>query len=371
MTIINKLILSLNSLPRFGRKKITTFFNDNIKINELSSNIEDKKIVEELYPKILKQVPDLTKEQFNKNYLNAEMQFNKMIDKKVRITNIFEHRFKFGNWDGDYYPEGIDDDEEWKGKIFIKINNEEINVPPGLNLDQILFGSKNEYQDLPIQIFTLEKNGHLLNLTAEDDYNFSGTPDKIAIIGTRNPTKNSANIANQIAKLIISRSYSTIVSGLAKGIDTAAHEGCLEQGGHTIAVVGHGLDTIYPKENRELAKKIIKQGGTIVSEYPFGLKAERFRLVERDRIQALLSQMIILIESDEKGGSMHTIEAAKKMNKIIWCLDIPASGNQKIIKENKNITSFKSFEEFKDKFLQLAGLDDDGSPDQECAFGVF
>ena len=224
---------------------------------------------------------------------------------------------------------------------------------------------------MPIQIFTLEKNGHLLNLTAEDDYNFSGTPDKIAIIGTRNPTKNSANIANQIAKLIISRSYSTIVSGLAKGIDTAAHEGCLEQGGHTIAVVGHGLDTIYPKENRELAKKIIKQGGTIVSEYPFGLKAERFRLVERDRIQALLSQMIILIESDEKGGSMHTIEAAKKMNKIIWCLDIPASGNQKIIKENKNITSFKSFEEFKDKFLQLAGLDDDGSPDQECAFGVF
>ncbi len=113
MTVINKLILSLNSLPRFGRKRITTFFNDNIKINELSSNIEDKKILEELYPKILKQVPDLTKELFYKNYLNAEIEFNKMIDKKVRITNIFEHRYKFGNWDGDYYPEGMDDDEEW------------------------------------------------------------------------------------------------------------------------------------------------------------------------------------------------------------------------------------------------------------------
>ena len=64
------------------------------------------------------------------------------------------------------------------------------------------FSSKNKYQDLPIQIFTLEKNGHLLNLTADDDYNFHGTPSKIAIIGTRNPAKDSTRIANQIAKFI-------------------------------------------------------------------------------------------------------------------------------------------------------------------------
>jgi len=367
MTMINKLILCFNSLPRFGRKKIFSFINDNINIEELiSSNIDIKKILDEIYPKILKYIPSLSKEHLNEKYLESEVLFNQMANKKIRITNIFEHRYKFKNWDGHYYPEGMDDDEEWTGKIFIKINNEEINAPPGLDLDQILFGLKNKYQDLPIQIFTLERNGHLLNLTADDNYIFQKNPNRIAIIGTRNPTKNSATIANQIAKLIISKSISTIVSGLAKGIDTAAHEGCLDQGGHTIAVVGHGLDTIYPKENRELAKKIIKQGGAIVSEYPFGLKAERFRLIERDRIQALLSQMIILIESDEKGGSMHTIEAAKKMNKTIWCLDIPASGNQKVIKENKNIISFKSFEEFKGKFLQL--IDEDGT---STKFAIF
>ena len=64
----------------------------------------------------------------------------------------------------------------------MKINNEENNAPPGRDLDQILFSSKNKSQDLPIQIFTLEKNGHLLNLTAEDVYDFHGKPDKIAII---------------------------------------------------------------------------------------------------------------------------------------------------------------------------------------------
>ena len=351
MTMINKLILCFNSLPRFGRKKVFSFINDNINIEELiSSNIDINKILDEIHPKILKYIPSLSKEHLNKKYLESEVLFNQMANKKIRITNIFEHRYKFKNWDGHYYPEGMDDDEEWTGKIFIKINNEEINAPPGLNLDQILFGSKNEYQNLPIQIFTLEKNGHLLNLSVDDDYNFYGTPDKIAIIGTRNPKNDSVKIAYQIANYVAG-DFCSVVSGLAKGIDAAAHQGSIDKDrGHTIAVVGHGLDTIYPKENRELAMKIIKKRGAIVSEYPFGLKAERFRLIERDRIQALLSQMIILIESDEKGGSMHTIEAAKKMNKTIWCLDIPRSGNQKVIRENKNITSFKSFEEFKEKF---------------------
>ena len=369
MTVLNTLILHLKSFKGLGRKKIFSLINDNINIEEItSSKVDIKKILDEVHPKILKYIPSLDKMLLEKKYFESEVLFKQMINKKIRITNIFEHRYKFSNWDGSYHPEGINDDEEWTGKILMKINNEEINAPPGLDLDQILFSSKNKYQDLPIQIFTLEKNGHLLNLTAEDVYDFHGKPNKIAIIGTRNPTKDSAKTANQIAKLIISRSYSTIVSGLAKGIDTAAHEGCLDQGGHTIAVVGHGLDTIYPKENRDLAKKIIRQGGAIVSEYPFGTKAEGFRLVERDRIQALLSHMIILIESNIDGGSMHTIEAAKKMNKKIWCLDIPASGNQKVIAENKNVITFKNFEEFKDKFLQLANLTGDTD---ELAFGIF
>jgi len=369
MTMINKLILCFNSLPRFGRKKVFSFINDNINIEELiSSNIDIKKILDEIHPKILKYIPSLSKEHLNEKYLESEVLFNQMANKKIRITNIFEHRYKFKNWDGNYYPEGMDKDENWTGNVRIKIDSKEIDAPPGLTLDKMLFNSNNKYKDLPIQIFVLEQNGHLSNLTENDDYNFHAPIDRFAIIGARNPTKDSAQIAYQIANLISKKSFSTIVSGLAKGIDTAAHQGCLDEGGHTIAVVGHGLDTIYPKENRDLAKKIIKQNGTIISEYPFGAKAEGFRLVERDRIQSLLSHMIILIESNINGGSMYTVEAAKKMNKKIWCLDIPASGNQKVIAENKNVITFRNFEEFKDKFLQLANLTEDTD---ECAFGIF
>ena len=346
MTVLNTLILHLKSFKGLGRKKIFSLINDNINIDEITSpNAKIETVLDELYPKVLKYLPNLEKEAFKIGHDFHHV--DQMIRSKIRISNIFEHRHK---------------NKKSTSVYTIEVNGKEMPAYPGFHLDNKLFSKHLNYNDLPIQIFTLEQNGHLSKRTEMNDHTVRNhTNINFAIIGTRNPKLSSIDMSYEISKFLVTEGVETIdtapdnisiVSGLAKGIDTAAHKGCLDGNGHTLVVVGHGLDTIYPKENRELAKKIIKQKGTIISEYPFGAKAERFRLIERDRIQALLSYIVILIESEVDGGSMHTIEAAKKMGRKIWCYDIPASGNQKVISENKNIITFKNFEEFKNKYFQ-------------------
>ena len=120
--------------------------------------------------------------------------------------------------------------------------------------------------------------------------------------------------------------------------------------GAGIAILGNGLDSIYPAENRDLAKKILTNG-IILSEYPFGVKAEGFRLVERDRIQAMMASDIVLIESKIDGGSMHAIKWAKKLNKRIWCFDINTSGNIDVIKNGA--IKFSNLEEFINQYNSL------------------
>ena len=371
MTVLNTLILHLKSFKGLGRKKIFLLINDNINIDEItSSNVKIETVLDELYPKVLKYIPNLEKEAFK---IGHDFHHVDLMASKIRISNIFEHRLKIKNCKtlnnvGGY---GYGCDPKTDSYTFM-LDNKEMPAHPGLPLDDRLFGrhfkddtlfERNfKNYDLPIQIFALEQNGHLSKVTKINEHTITNHINiNFAIIGTRNPKLSSIEMSYEISKFLVTEGIETIdtapdnisiVSGLAKGIDTAAHKGCLDGNGHTLAVVGHGLDTIYPKENRELAKKIIKQKGTIISEYPFGAKAERFRLIERDRIQALLSYIVILIESDVDGGSMHTIEAAKKMGREIWCYDIPASGNQKVISENKDIIIFKNFEEFKDKYFQ-------------------
>lgn len=103
-----------------------------------------------------------------------------------------------------------------------------------------------------------------------------------------------------------------MVSGLALGCDTAAHRGCLDEGGKTIAIVASGLDICHPKENKALEQEIIDKGGLIISEQPLGVKANPTRLVARNRLQAALSNTVILAQSPVKGGSMHTVNFARR-----------------------------------------------------------
>ena len=122
-----------------------------------------------------------------------------------------------------------------------------------------------------------------------------------------------------------------VVSGLALGIDTAAHKGCLESGGKTIAVVGSGLDSIYPKENTKLQKDIIQSGGLILSEQPEGIKASPRTLIARTRIQMAIADKVIVVECERESGTMHAVHFAQKFGKPIFALDCDWSGNRCLI----------------------------------------
>jgi len=115
----------------------------------------------------------------------------------------------------------------------------------------------------------------------------------------------------------------TIVSGLAKGVDTGAHEGALKSNGFTIAVLAHGLQTIYPAENRNLASRILNQNGTLISEYPWYTSLLPRYLVERDRIQSGMSRGVMVIETGVKGGTMHTVKNCKNKTVFSWFFSLP------------------------------------------------
>ncbi|MGG4443731.1 DNA-processing protein DprA [Brevibacillus fortis] len=177
----------------------------------------------------------------------------------------------------------------------------------------------------------------------------------IAVIGTREPTEYGVKMGKSISSLLASSGI-TIVSGLATGCDAVAHLGCLEGKGTTVAILAHGLDTIYPKENRSLANQILEENGCWLSEYPPGVRGMRNFFVERDRLQSGLSIGVIVVETDIKGGTMYTVGFCLDENKPLGCLNHPdhllnepkTRGNQKLIFEGKGIpiTNFDSLEEF-------------------------
>ena len=136
----------------------------------------------------------------------------------------------------------------------------------------------------------------------------------VAVIGARSCDRLGYNKAYQIAKDYAERGY-VIVSGLALGCDTAAHRAALDAGGDTIAVVASGLDIVHPRENTALQQQIIDAGGLIISEQPLGVKANPTRLIARNRLQAALSEAVILAQCPEHSGSLHTMRFARKYHK--------------------------------------------------------
>lgn len=135
-------------------------------------------------------------------------------------------------------------------------------------------------------------------------------PEKsVAIIGTRQPTDHGVLIAQRITSYFVNSGWS-VVSGLALGCDTIAHRAALDAGGHTVAVLAHGLHTVSPSSNKHLASEILESGGALISEYGFGSAAIPAHFVKRDRTQAGLAQGVIMIQSDTKGGSLHASRAA-------------------------------------------------------------
>lgn len=189
----------------------------------------------------------------------------------------------------------------------------------------------------------------------------------IAVIGTRKPTPNGETIALKISNYLATKNI-VVVSGLALGCDTRAHKGALEMpNGRTIAVLAHGLDTITPSQNIQLANEIVQKGGCLISTYPIGTKAETYTFAARDKIQAGLSEKVVLIQSGTDGGSLIASEACLEDNRNLVVVkpygkdltnNVSCIGaNLSLInaKENNNadyLSFFKSNTTLKTDFLQ-------------------
>lgn len=151
----------------------------------------------------------------------------------------------------------------------------------------------------------------------------------VAIVGTRHPSQQARFLTLQLAMKLAQAGY-TIVSGLALGIDTAAHVSALTAGGSTVAVLGSGLLNVYPEANRPLAEKIRATGALLSETHPrCGANAQR--LVSRNRIISGLAQSVIVIESQADGGAMYTARFAGEQGRPVYTFDLPASGNQALI----------------------------------------
>ena len=162
----------------------------------------------------------------------------------------------------------------------------------------------------------------------------------LAVVGTRRATVYGRQVTEEIVA-DLAQSKITIVSGLAKGIDSIAHRSALDVGGRSIAVFGCGLDIVYPSENAELARRIIGQGA-LISEYPLGTKPKAENFPRRNRIMSGLSLGVLIIEADKSSGAMITAHLALEQNREVFAIPgsilSPASrGTNHLIQEGAKL----------------------------------
>ncbi len=139
----------------------------------------------------------------------------------------------------------------------------------------------------------------------------------VAVVGTRRATREGLGLARQFGKELAEQEI-IVVSGLALGIDQAAHWGALDAGGRTVAVLGTGIDEIYPSQNRRLAEEILKQGGAVISEYPPGTPSYPANFLQRNRIISGLSLGVLVVEAPLQSGSLFTAQLALEQNRDVF-----------------------------------------------------
>lgn len=165
----------------------------------------------------------------------------------------------------------------------------------------------------------------------------------IAIVGSRNCSLYGQKIAKYLSYQLAKKGIH-IISGLARGIDTFSHIGTLQAKGKTIAVLGSGLDVIYPPENAKLAEKIVESGGCLVSEYIVGTKPLGEHFPARNRIISGLASGVVVVEASEKSGSLITVDFALEQGKNVYAvpgnINSPNSlGTNALIKQGAKIVT--------------------------------
>ncbi len=167
----------------------------------------------------------------------------------------------------------------------------------------------------------------------------------LAIIGCRQLSDYGKKATKYFAYNLAKKKL-TIVSGLAKGVDSYAHIGTLCAKANTIAVIGNGLDTIYPKENVYLANEILKNNGAIVSEYPLGTKPEKMNFPARNRIISGLSKGVLVVEAKQKSGTLLTVDFAIEQGRDVFVVpgninSLNSVGTNDLIKQGaKPVTNY-------------------------------
>ena len=148
-------------------------------------------------------------------------------------------------------------------------------------------------------------------ITTEDQW-------AVAVVGTRRITAYGRQVAEEIARGLVQNGV-TVVSGLARGVDAVAHQSALKNGGRTLAVLGSGVDNIYPPEHRKLADEI-NQSGAIISDYPPGTPPDSANFPPRNRIISGLAQAVIVVEAGEKSGALITAAFAAEQGRDVFAV---------------------------------------------------
>lgn len=164
----------------------------------------------------------------------------------------------------------------------------------------------------------------------------------IGIVGSRRATIYGREMARKLSAQLAQLGV-TVVSGLARGVDTAAHTGALQGKGRTVAVIGCGIDRVYPAENEKIAGQIVESGGAIVSEFPFGSPPDAQNFPMRNRIISGWSTGVVVVEADIKSGALITAKQAMEQGREVFAVpgraDSPMSrGTNRLIKDGAKLT---------------------------------
>lgn len=228
------------------------------------------------------------------------------------------------------------------------LNSIRIGNPPPTN-DSKFINAWEQLSTRKAQIITLWDNNYPALLRTIHDppallYVCGKIPDNkcIAIVGSRKASRNGIRLAKEIATTL-SQHHVSVISGLARGIDTAAHLGAIDGSGTTVAILGGGIDQIYPPENRKLFAQIAEQGA-IISEYPPGTQPQAGHFPARNRIISGLCQGVLVVEAAHKSGSLITADFALEQGRDVYAA--PGSvynpncqGNLQLLKQGAILTT--------------------------------
>jgi DNA processing protein len=179
----------------------------------------------------------------------------------------------------------------------------------------------------------------------------------IAVVGTRRPTQYGLGVARSLGAELARLGF-CVVSGLARGVDTAAHEGALEAKGRTAAVLGTGLDIVYPPENLDLYRRIA-ESGAVLSEFPLGRRPDRSSFARRNRLVSGMSEAVVVVESAVDGGAMITSRFAGEQGRLLFAVpgridQSTSAGCHQLIRDGATLLT--SVEDILSELSYLGGL---------------